>query len=67
MRYTGMTTDEVIRMWNVFNRDYLETNEEKVIDEIEESLKCYALIRTIGGITFSDVKTEEKGRLFHRL
>ena len=45
MRYTGMTTDEVIRMWNIFIRDYIGTNEKKVIEEFERSLKCYALTR----------------------
>ena len=64
MRYTGMTTDEVIRMWNIFIRDYIGTNEKKVIEEFERSLKCYALIRSIGGMTFSDVIPDEKRRIF---
>ena len=61
---TGMTTDEVIRMWNIFIRDYIGTNEKKVIEEFERSLKCYALIRSIGGMTFSDVIPDEKRRIF---
>ena len=67
MRYLGMTTEEAIRMWDIFIRDYLGTNDDKAIADIEESLKNYALIRSLGGIVFSDVIPEEKRRFFSSL
>lgn len=64
MRYLGLTTEEALRMWDLFIRDYLGTEDDKAIAEIEESLKSYALIRNIGGVVFSDVIPEDKRRPF---
>ena len=62
MRYTNMTSDEVIRMWNIFIRDYLGTDSESVIKDFEVSLTSYAQIRSLGGIVFSDIIPDEKRR-----
>ncbi len=59
-----MTTEEAVRMWDMFIRDYLGTDDDKVISELEGSLKSYALIRNLGGIVFSDVITDEKRKYF---
>ena len=64
MRYLGMTTEESVRMWDMFIRDYLGTDDDKTIADLEESMKSYALIRNIGGIVFSDVISDEKRRYF---
>ena len=67
MRYLGMTTEEAVKMWNMFIRDYLGTDDDKAVAELEESLKSYALIRNLGGIVFSDVISDEKRRYFSSL
>ena len=67
MRYLGMTAEEAVRMWDIFIRDYLGTDDDKAVAELEESLKSYALIRSLGGIVFSDVIPEEKRRYFSAL
>lgn len=67
MRYLGMTTEEAIRMWDLFIRDYLGTDDDKTISNLEESLISFALIRNLGGIVFSDVISDEKRRYFSAL
>ena len=67
MRYLGMTTEEAIEMWDLFIRDYLGTDDDKTISDLEESLISFALIRNLGGIVFSDVISGEKRRYFSDL
>ena len=67
MRYLGMTTEEAIEMWDLFIRDYLGTDDDKTISDLEESLISFALIRNLGGIVFSDVISDEKRRYFSDL
>ena len=67
MRYLGMTAEEAVRMWDIFIRDYLGTDDDKAVAELEESLISFALIRSLGGIVFSDVIPEEKRRYFSAL
>ena len=64
MRYLGMTAEESVRMWDVFIRDYLGTEDENIITKTEESLKSLSLIRTLGGIVFSDVIPDDKRRFY---
>ena len=64
MRYLGMTAEESVRMWDVFIRDYLGTEDENTITKTEESLKSLSLIRTLGGIVFSDVIPDDKRRFY---
>ena len=67
MRYLGMTTEEAIEMWDLFIRDYLGTDDDKTISDLEKSLISFALIRNLGGIVFSDVISDEKRRYFSDL
>ena len=67
MRYLGMTTEEAIEMWDLFIRDYLGTDDDKTISDLEESLISFALIRNLGGIVFPDVIPDEKRRYFSDL
>ncbi len=64
MRYLGMTTEEAVRMWELLIRNYLGTDDDKTIEELEESLKSYSLIRSLGGIVFSDVIPDDKRKVF---
>ena len=67
MRYLGMTTEEAVKMWDLFIRDYFGTDDDKTISELEGSLISFALIRNLGGIVFSDVISDEKRRYFSDL
>ena len=58
-RYTGMTSELSNRFWNVFIRDYTGMDDEKALAAYEEKLKFYALIRTLPGITFSEIIPDE--------
>lgn len=62
-----MTAEEAVRMWDIFIRDYLGTDDDKAVAELEESLISFALIRSLWGIVFSDVIPEEKRRYFSAL
>lgn len=58
-RYTGMTSELSNRFWNVFIRAYTGIDDEKALAAYEEKLKFYALIRTLPGITFSEIIPDE--------
>ena len=64
MRYLGMTAEESVRMWDIFIRDYFGTEDNEKIKQIEESMKSFSLIRTLGGIVFSDVIPDDKRSFF---
>ena len=64
MRYLGMTAEESVRMWDIFIRDYFGTDNNDKIMQLEESMKSFSLIRTLGGIVFSDVIPDDKRRFF---
>ena len=57
-RYTGISADDLKRLWNVFVREYFGTNDDGEITEIEKILKYYAIIRSMGGVTFSELIPE---------
>ena len=57
-RYTGISADDLKRLWNVFIREYFGTNDDGEITEIEKILKYYAIIRSLGGVTFSELIPE---------
>ena len=58
-RYTGMTSEQSNRFWNVFIREYTGMDDEKALAAYEEKLKFYALVRTLPGITFSEIVPDE--------
>lgn len=64
MRYLGMIAEESVRMWDIFIRDYFGTEDNEKIKQIEESMKSFSLIRTLGGIVFSDVIPDDKRSFF---
>ena len=51
-------------MWDIFIRDYFGTDNNDKIMQLEESMKSFSLIRTLGGIVFSDVIPDDKRRFF---
>lgn len=58
-RYVGMSPGLLNRFWNVFIRDYTGIGDDEALAAYEEKLKFYALIRTLPGITFSEVIPDE--------
>jgi uncharacterized protein (TIGR02172 family) len=60
--YTGMSSELLARVWNVFVRTYYGTDDDQEIARIEQRLKFYAIIRSMAGITFSSVLTDEERR-----
>ena len=55
MRYTGIPADLLTRVWDIFIRAYLGTEDTQVIEGVENALKYYALIRSLPGVTFSEL------------
>jgi uncharacterized protein (TIGR02172 family) len=53
-RYTGMKMEVSVGMWDIFIRNYLGTDDISKIAEVERTLSIYGLIRSLGGVTFSD-------------
>ena len=49
-------------MWHVFVREYYGTCDDQAIERIEQRLKFYAIIRSMAGITFSSVLTDDERR-----
>lgn len=60
--YTGMSSELLARVWNVFVRTYYGTDDDQEIARIEQRLKFYAIIRSMAGITFSSVLTDDERR-----
>ena len=54
-----MTTDETSRMWKIFISDYLGTDDSGKIACAEITLHSYALIRSLAGVSFSNLIPEE--------
>lgn len=59
-RYTGLSSELLIRMWETFIRAYLGTADDAQVEAFEQKLRLYVLIRSLPGVTFSDVVPEEK-------
>lgn len=60
MRYTGLSPELSLRLWDLFIRAYLGTEDVGRIAAYEEKLNFYVLIRSLAGVTFSEVIPEEK-------
>ena len=54
-RYTGMSNEMLLKLWGLFIKEYTGINNKDELDEYEKKLKFYALIRSIPGITFSEL------------
>ena len=55
MRYIGIPAELLARVWDHFIRAYLGTEDAQVIEGVENVLKYYALIRSLPGVTFSEL------------
>jgi uncharacterized protein (TIGR02172 family) len=60
--YTGMQNELLAHVWNVFVREYYGTDDNERIAAIERRLKFFAIIRSMAGITFSSVLTDDQRR-----
>ena len=60
MRYTGLSSELSLRLWDIFIRAYLGTADEGTIEAYEGKLNFYVLIRSLAGVTFSEVVPEDK-------
>ena len=58
-RYTGLSPENLKRLWKAFVCEYFGTKDEGEIAKIEGILKYYAIIRSLAGVTFSDVLPDE--------
>jgi hypothetical protein len=53
MRYTGISAHLLSRVWDIFLRTYLGTDDPQALENVEKVLKYYAIIRSLPGVTFS--------------
>ena len=60
VRYTGLTPELSLRLWDLFIRSYLGTDDDETIAAFEKKLNFYVLVRSLAGVTFSEVIPEEK-------
>ncbi len=68
MRYTGIPADLLTRVWDSFIRAYLGTEDAQVIENVENVLKYYALIRSLPGVTFSElIPAEARGPMTQQI
>lgn len=58
-RYTGVPGEQMTRVWDIFIRDYTGMTESEMLAAYENRLKFYSLIRTLAGITFSELIPKE--------
>ena len=58
-RYTGMSNENLSKLWNVFVQEYTGITDKSKQQAYEQKLKFYALIRSLPGITFSELVPKE--------
>lgn len=58
-RYTGMSNEMLLKLWNLFIKEYTGITNSDELSKYEQKLKFYALIRSIPGITFSELVPKE--------
>ena len=58
-RYTGMSSESLLKLWDVFFQEYTGITDKSKLAEYEQKLKFYALIRSLPGITFSELVPKE--------
>ena len=59
-RYLKLTSEQSIRVWNTFIRSYLGSDDEERVEALERRLHFLAIIRALGGVTFSTVISDER-------
>lgn len=58
-RYMGAPGEMIGRFWDIFIRRYFETDDSSLIEKSEDILRYYAMIRSLAGVTFSDVVPDD--------
>ena len=58
-RYTGMSAEHLEQFWNHFIRNYAGIMDNRTQEEYERKLRAYALLRSLPGVTFSEVVPDE--------
>ena len=58
-RYTGMSNEMLLKLWDLFIKEYTGINNKEELNKYEQKLKFYALIRSMPGITFSELVPKE--------
>jgi len=58
-RYTGMSNEMLLKLWCLFIKEYTGITDSDELNKYEQKLKFYALIRSIPGITFSELVSKE--------
>lgn len=58
-RYTGMSNENLSKLWNIFIQEYTGITDKSKQQAYEQKLKFYALIRSLPGITFSELVPKE--------
>lgn len=58
-RYTGMSNEMLLKLWSLFIKEYTGITNEDELNKYEQKLKFYALIRSMPGITFSELVPKE--------
>ncbi len=60
MRYINIPTELAKRVWNIFLREYFDTDDEERLADITKLLRFYCMIRSFPGITFSEIIPEDR-------
>ena len=55
MRYINIPTDLAKRVWDIFIREYFETDDAERLADITKLLRFYCMIRSFPGIVFSEI------------
>lgn len=58
-RYTGMDSESLTKLWEVFIQEYTGITDKNKLEAYEQKLKFYALIRSLPGVTFSELVPKE--------
>lgn len=61
-RYTGLSSEQSIRVWDTFVRVYYGTDDPAQLQAIEQKTRFHMILRSLAGITFSEVIADDKRR-----
>ncbi len=64
MKNMNISSKQAKKMWDYFIREYLGTEEPERIEEAEEILRFYVLIRGLAGVTFSTLVEDDRKKEF---
>jgi aminoglycoside phosphotransferase (APT) family kinase protein len=52
LRFVGIPGDLLGKVWDIFIRTYLETENAQLVEDVENTLNYYAQIRSLNGVAF---------------